>query len=206
MRKKTFLLFEILVALSLMGMLVSILFSFMVQSMRVEKKMEMARKWILERQNLQIRIQDILTTLAPAETSPSLFTQKFPELEQESIIAIFDNGIDPDPLFSGTVIGRIYLDEHKNLCLAYWPYPITEQNNPWRKEILARDITDFSLSFLKSSNEVQKSHHLWEHSWPKKNTQTPAIVRLILKQNDATLQFAFRLVNAHTIPTWIRST
>lgn len=204
MRKKNVLLFEILVALSLMGTLVSILFSFMVQSLRVEKKMELSRKWILARQNLQIRIQDILTTLTPA-ASPALYTHKFPELEQESMIAIFDNGIDPDPLFSGTVIGRIYLDENKNLCFAYWPYPTTEHSKAWRKEILAQNITDFSLSFLKSSNEVHKSHTLWEHSWPKKNNQLPAIVRLILKQNDATLQFAFRLVNAHTIPTWIQS-
>ncbi|HSX13389.1 MAG TPA: type II secretion system protein [Chlamydiales bacterium] len=205
-RKATFLLFEILVALSLMGILLSILFSFMVQNMRVDKKMENARKSIIERQNLQIRFQDILTTLAPVENSPSIYTQKLPKCETESLITIFDNGIDPDPLFSGVVIGRIYLDEHKNLCLAYWPYHIHEQNRHWRKETLLTDISDFSFTFLRSSSDARKSLNLWENSWPENNTQAPSIVRLILKQNNGTVQFAFRLVHTHTIPTWIRST
>ncbi len=204
-RKATFLLFEVLVALSLMGILISILFSFMVQSMRVDKKMEMARKSILERQNIQIRLQDILTTLVPTDQVPSIYTEKFINFEKESLIAIFDNGIDPDPAFSGTVIGRIYLDANKNLCLAYWPYQPKEQNCPWRNEVLASNISDFSFTFLKANSDASLKI-LWENSWSKKNKQSPSIVRLILKQDHDTIQFAFRLVNAHTIPTWVKTT
>lgn len=204
-RKAPFLLFEILVALSLMGMVLSILFSFMVQSMRVDKKMEKARESILERQALQIRLSDILTTLSFQFDSPSLYTQKFPKEEKESLVTIFDNGVDPDPAFSGTVIGRIYLDENKHLCLAYWPFQGEEHNRPWRKEVLISNVSDFSFSFLRSSSDAQKSQTLWENCWPKKNSLAPSIVRLILKQKDGTLQFAFRLVHAHSIPTWIRS-
>lgn len=173
--------------------------------MRVDKKMEKARSSILERQNLQIRISDILTTLTFHCDSPSLYTQKFPKQDKDSLIAIFDNGVDPDPAFSGPVVGRIYLDENKNLCLAYWPFQTTDQNRPWRKEVLLSNISDFSFSFLRASCDAQKSHTLWENCWPKENILAPSIVRLILKQNNGTLQFAFRLVHAHSIPTWVKS-
>lgn len=166
--KKTFLLFEILIALSLMATLISILFSFMVQSMKVEKKMETARKAILERQNLQIRFQDLLTTLAPSVEAPPLYTQKFPAQEKESLIAVFDNGIDPDPLFSGMVMGRIYVDENHDLCLAYWPYQAEEVSRPWRKEVLLSNVSDFSLSFLRPNSTLGKIQAIWEPTWPKK--------------------------------------
>lgn len=199
-RKKPFLLFEILVALSLMATLVSVLFSFMVQSMSVEEKIERARKCILERQSLQIRFQDLLTTLAPHSGGPPLYTIPFSSKEPMSLIATFDNGIDPDPSFSGIVTARIYVDENKNLCLVYWPLDYAQGNRSWRKEILLSNVTDFSFNFLKL--DPKKNSVIWDSSWAKSNLQPPSLIRMSCKQNDEILQFAFHLGYSHPIPTW----
>lgn len=136
--KRTFLLLEILVALSLMAILLSLLLSFMVQSVKVEARIEKARKVLIQRQNLQIRLQDIFTSLSPGSSGRFLYTQKFPKEEFVSLVASFDNGIDVDPAFSGDVIGRIYVDENKDLCFACFPgekqNPGTNRKDrPWRK-------------------------------------------------------------------------
>jgi len=204
--KKTFLLFEILIALSLMGMLISLLFSFLVQTMRVEKKMQLARSTILERQTVQVRLQDLLISLSPDSLRPTLYTKRFPEEEKESLVALFDNGIDPEPLFSGKVIGRIYLDKNHDLCLVYWPYnPM--KNRPWRKEILCSNIEDVSFQFLETNEKMDpkdtgQAKSLWQQSLPKDMNRVPSIVRMSLKQQNTTFQFAFHIPNAEPVATY----
>ena len=206
-KKHPFLLLEILVALSLMTMLLSVLFSFLVQSLRVENRMGKARGLILERQNLQVRMQDILTSLRVTGCGSALYTQKFPKEEGYSLVTLFDNGIDPEPPFSGAVIGRIYIDEDHNLALSYWPSNSDEKERRWRKETLFSNVSEMQLLFL---NPDEKEHFihtdrpkvLWDRSWSKGKTAPPSMVRMMLKQNDEIFEFAFRLANSHPIPTY----
>ena len=207
LQKRTFLLLEILVALSLMATLLSVLFSFLVQSMKVESKMDKARVALLERQSLQIRIQDVLTSLTSGGRAAPLYTQKFPKDEYSSLVALFDNGIDPEPTFSGAVIGRIYVDENHDLCLAYWPSESEEKEHIWRKETLFSNVSDLQFSFLNPDEKEHFQHTarpkvLWDRSWAKAKKEPPSMVRIVLKQNAATLEFAFRLPNSHPIPTY----
>lgn len=199
--KKPFFLFEILIALSLMTILLSLLFSFMVQSVRVEKKMEKARAVILERQHLQIRIQDLLTTLSPQEGLPPLYTQTFPKEKGMSLIAFFDYGIDPDPAFSGIVTGRIFIDEQNNLCLACWPRA-EDKEHLWRKEILLSNVSNVSLQFLTAIETPDAPKVAWSPSWPKEKKELPGMIRMSLQQGENFLQFAFRIPQAHPIPTY----
>lgn len=202
--KSPFLLFEILIALSLMGILISLLFSFMTQSLRVEKKMERARATVLERQNIQMRLQDVFTSLSIQKDS-AIYTQLFPREEKLSLVVTFDNGIDPDPAFSGIVLGRIYLDNEKNLCLAIWPLDPTK-NRPWRKEILASKVLDFSFQFQtenKGKGAGTQMQALWCVDWDQTQKNIPSMIRLTLKQDQSTLLFAFRLPNSHPIPTYL---
>ena len=206
-KKSPFLLLEILVALSLMTMLLSVLFSFLVQSLRVENKMEKARGLILERQNLQVRMQDILTSLRVTGKGAALYTQKFPKEERFSLVTLFDNGIDPEPPFSGAVIGRIYLDEKHNLVLSYWPIDSEEKERTWRKEILFSNVSEMQFFFLNPDEEkhfiyTDRPKVFWDRSWSKDKIAPPSMVRLMLKQNEKSFEFAFRLANSHPIPTY----
>lgn len=189
-----------------MAILASLLFSFMAQSVKAEKKMERARSAILERQNLQIRLQDLFSSVLLDPGEPPFYTKPFPKEKQQNLIVHFDNGIDPDPQFCGSVMGRIYLDENGDLALVYWPKG-DEKKRSWRKETLLSRVNDFSFQFLASHEMVgnqalKASPIVWDSAWSKEKRKVPSMIRLTLKQKESTLRYAFRLPFAQAIPTW----
>lgn len=191
-----------------MTILLTSLFSFLIQNLRIEQNLEKTRELILERQNLQIRVQDLLTSLNCSNSQLALYTQLFPDEKTESLIVLFDNGIDPDPAFSGILLGRIYLDKGQNLCLATWPID-SKTSRPWRNEILLSQVLDLSFQFLgERQNADPKIKPVtvrtgWHPNWPKERNDLPSLLRLTVIQKDASLQFAFRLPTATPIVTYL---
>ncbi len=196
-----------LIALSLMTLLLTLLFSFMAQNMKAGKQMEKARFAILERQNLQIRLQDLFTSLSRGHSRSPLYTQTFPKEEQESVVFLYDNGIDPDPLFSGVLIGRLYLDEQQNFCLSSWPVDDAEERH-WRKEILLSGVSRFAFQFLgeKKGNDPKikpvTAHVGWYPYWKQEKTDLPSFIRLTIHQREKPLLFAFRLPTFEPVVTY----
>lgn len=211
-RVNHFLLLELLIGLSLTALLLSCLFAFWVESVKVDTKLEKMRTEILQRAQLQTRLQDLFTSLVPGDPAGSFYTQEFPNESKESLIALFDNGIDPDPSFSGAILARIYLDEEQNLTLALWPKEDVK-NRAWRKEILLPHVTHIEWEFLGSKRGLttpQKTKaHLrsvnasleWRSNWPLPSGELPALIRLSI--NHPPLRFAFRLPAASATPTYI---
>jgi hypothetical protein len=194
----------VLITLSLTAILLTFLFSFFVQSAKIEKKLDTARLAISNRGHLQTRLQTILTSIDRGSMDPFFYTKQFEKEKNLSLIAIFDNGIDPDPQFSGSILARIYLDPEKNLCLATWPLT-KEKNRPWRKEILFPNVKDFEFEFLgeKSASEhgiKENSRPItaklaWKSNWAKTTHEVPGIIRLTLfeESSDKPLRYAFIL-------------
>ncbi len=216
LKKRPYLLFEILIGLSLTGILLTFLFSFFAESAKMEKKLETMRSEITARQNLQTRLQAVLTGIARESSTETPF---YTDREQgESLVAVFDNGIDPDPAFSGQIIGRIYLDEQANLSLATWPLERKEEKEnhpwPWRKEILLSNIEGFEFEFLsqkKEENRTKKektkpvnSKLEWRYSWPKSRSDIPSMIRLSVrkKRENEPLRFAFLIPSPEPIATY----
>lgn len=206
-------LFELLIGLCLTALLLSCLFSFWVGSVKVEAKLQNARTEVLARAALQTRLQSIFTTLVPGD---SFYTQEFPHEEQDSLIALFDNGIDPDPAFSGPILARIYIDEEQNLALALWPKEETKDRN-WRKEILLPHTPHIEWEFLGAKRGLttpQKKRASvrpinasleWRANWPEAAGELPALIRLCIEQkNSAPLRFAFRIPASSATPTYIQ--
>lgn len=135
---------------------------------------------------------------------PFFYTKQFEKETHPSLIAIFDNGIDPDPAFSGPIIGRIYLDRDKNLSLATWPLT-KDKNRPWRKEILFPHVSDFEFEFLgeqsaaehgtKENSRPITAKYAWKSTWPKAVHMVPGIIRLTLLEENSNkpLRYAFIL-------------
>ncbi len=186
-KKRAVILLEFLIALSLMAILLTFLFSFFVQSAKIEKKLDTTRMLVSKRSYLQIRLQSVLSSIDRSTLNPCFYTKMFEKEKKVSLIVQFDNGIDPEPAFSGTLIGRIYLDSEKNLNLATWPLT-QEKNPPWRNEILYSNIKDFEFEFLGSATDPEKNESMraitpnfaWRTRWPKSIGAIPGIVRLTL--------------------------
>lgn len=158
----------------------------MARSAVFETKIDSARNTLLERGYLQSRLQDLFFSVQRDRLHP-IYTQHFPDEKKTSLIAVFDNGIDPDPIFSGVVLGRIFLDEQRNLSLIIWPLEGNEKKHPWRKEILLSHIDDFRFELLDPSG----TELVWSDEWPKNRQGIPSMVRLFISQNGLSLPFAF---------------
>jgi type II secretory pathway pseudopilin PulG len=205
MKKKCFLLLEILISLSLLSILLTFLFHSMAQGIKMEERVEQARTILLARQRLQTRLQDLFLTVTP-EHLPPIYTLVFPDEKKASLVVYFDHGIDPNPTFSGPVLGRIYLDEESNLVLAIWPLEKEKRNRPWRKEILLRHVTHFQFEFLgqrQKKEDVAVGNDLaWYQQWPKKRLEIPSMIRLAITQNKTKLLFAFFLTTSEPFITY----
>jgi hypothetical protein len=205
------LLFEVLIALSLTAILLTFLFSFFAESAKLEKKIDAAREQISGRQRLQTRLQAIFSSLCSDGPSPFFYTRTFKQEPNPSLIAIYDNGIDPDPAFSGSVLGKLFLDG-ENLSLVNWPNePEQKMELPWRKEILLSGVERFEFEFLSPKKEEGPKEKIkpinpfweWRYRWPKKKGGIPPLVRLFVweKGQKEPLRFAFFIPCAEPIPS-----
>ncbi len=180
-KKRPFILFEILIGLSLLSVLLSILFSFFTSSAKLQLRLERAENDLLMRQHLQTRLQSILTSIIPPkslEGQVSLYTLQADKDLDPSLIVTFDNGIDPDPAFSGAILGRIFLKENQ-LCLAMWPSEKKKGEIPTvRREVLMEGVTSFTFRFL--ARNIDETIE-WKREWPKeKKGGIPSLILLEL--------------------------
>jgi len=165
--------------------------------------MEIARENVLQRQNFQVRLQDVFTSLVPTQNHPAIYTEMFPK-ENHSLIFTFDQGVDPNPAFGGTVLGKLYLDPQNNLCFALWSID-EKKDPPWRKEILMSHVKKLSFEFLGEKREEKQALNIglgWHAEWKKERNDLPAIIRMNIEQEGVSLQFAFQLPTSQPIATY----
>lgn len=173
--------------------LLTFLFSFFVESAKIEKKLDKARMCTNTRAHLQTRLQTVFTSVDRSASDPYFYTKMLGKEPHLSLIVLFDNGIDPEPAFSGNVLGKIYLDAQKNLCLCSWPLA-HEENRPWRNEILFPKIKDFEFEFLGENSppehgvkEVRRpvnANLTWRSHWPKSIHNMPSIIQLKIYEEE----------------------
>lgn len=165
----------------------------------MEQKCESTHAIVLARQRVQMRLQDLFMTLSIGGQNP-IYTARFPNETKESLIVEFDNGIDPDPRFCGSVVAKLYVDRQKNFCLALWPNGAdAEEGLVWRNEILTPKIKEVSFEFLgkrkKLASQSQNASFAWHPKWEKERApEIPSQIRLVIEENEGTpIQYAFCL-------------
>ena len=179
--KRAFTLLELLIAMSLSAILLTILFRFLVSNAHVERQIEKAQGFLLERQRLQERLESLLTNIEPQLLDhPSFYTDPISNNKTLSLIAVFNAGIDPDPAYSGPNTARLYLTKEGNFCLTQWP--LKEEGS--RTETLLANVRALEWEFL--GHPSDKNPHAvaitdnwsWLKTWPKNKGALPSIIRL----------------------------
>lgn len=171
-----FTLIESLIALSLTLILLSLLSFFYRQINLAYIEGENSQKELFKLRYVENRLSQILPRAVSATTSykdfyfftisdpGAIFLQGSPI----SLIFTYDNGADKNKLFSNHVLGRLFLDAQKRLCLVTWPSPVrwTENSSPPCKlEVLLEDIDALVFEFFVPP----------DHNWnPKFNGDDPA--------------------------------
>lgn len=184
-------------------MLLLLLFRFTIFNVNIESKIERASHYLLQKQKMQTKLESIFTNIEPPTHEPSFYTQKFPDDPLiQSLIVQFRTEIDPDPLFSGVNLGRIYLNEKSELCFTQWP--LTAEKH--RTEVLCKEIRHLEWEFLGPKREADPHFKpvtkqlSYLSIWPKDQKSYPQVIRLKLwqgvdkkKGNPPNMQFAFVL-------------
>lgn len=202
-KKRTAILFEILIGLGLISILLTCLFTFVIECAKCDVKLDAAREKIGQRIYLQTRLQSVLTSLT---SSDSFFTLKLEKEKDESLMIQFDNGIDPDPTFSGPICGKFHLDGDR-LMLTTWA---TEHEEKSREEILLSGVDRFEFEFLGKKNDSKEKMRTinaelaWRSRWAKTDLAIPSIIRLLVweKKEKEPVRFAFLLPSSEPFITY----
>ena len=182
-------------------MLIAVLLQFFAASVRVDRKIDLARQRLYHYENLSIRLHSLLGGIVlrselPDSPESSLYTL---QEEKQSLTAIFDNGIDPDPIFSGPIRAKLFLDA-QDLYLDLSPLEKMDPV-PHRKELLFSGVTAIAFQFLAKKNSQDLDPQAapignafeWRTNWPKNRWDIPSLIRFTLTTKEGSKGFAFFL-------------
>jgi hypothetical protein len=200
--KRPLILLEIVIALGLCSILLTVLFRFIVATAAFDRNIEATRSALYARQHLHMRLTSCLTSIVPRASLPTPRDPSLHTPKEGQLTLIFDNGIDPDPHFSGPIIAEFLLDSDKNLSLLLFPLDRTD-HSPCRKEILMKQVDRLHIQFLDKCNTVPIRPALeWRTNWPNTRWDTPSLIRITLEHQGKTTAFSFALPIADPIPTY----
>lgn len=139
---------------------------------RNEVKIDQASAAVHKRAHTYQRLQHVFHNVEQE------FEVKEDSKNKVHIYTIFDNGVDPDPVFSKLVKGDLFLNDNEQLCLK-----ISAMNKQVaRNEILANGVKKCSFQFLSKQRD-------WKTLWDV-NEGIPKMIRLTIV-TDQNWQCAF---------------
>ncbi len=136
-KKRAFTLTEILISLGLFSIILATLFSSFRSASLLQFKGEKGRALSLTRSHLQQRLNQVFFY-----SDKSSFKEEEDESTGMKILSFsFDNHIDPDPLYSSMIKGKLYIDRKDQLILETAPLTPSEEK---REEILCRGVSSWN--------------------------------------------------------------
>ncbi len=196
---------ELSIAFSLIATIVFFLLLGLRNFLLVEKKIEQTREEVHQNLHLQIRLDHLFSQLIPssfiANVSSPLYTTRFPKEMAISLVCVFDNGLDPDPKFSGPVLGRIFSTKEQELHLIIWPLE-KDGSIPsvWREEKLLSHADKASFAFFTKEEKGAESDWTWVSEWSEEKNELPVMIRFSFQNGGKKTLFAFFPPNASPIP------
>lgn len=200
-------LLELVVALTLAALLLSVVFRFFISHSRFSLKLEQAQQELRSRQRVTERLDTVFCTCHGSAATGFYTTDPSPT-EPGALVVQFDAGVDPDPFFSGLNIAKIFLHPDGDLCLMQR----SMQEEKYRTEVLLDEVRGLEWEFLGHQQENDRDTRrivgtwAWLPRWPKHWHSAPSVIRLHLwrgidkkKGRGPNLQIAFILPHQEVI-------
>lgn len=205
-RKSEMTLIEVLIALFITSLLLSLLMYFYRDLDKFNQASENLQREAFKISYIENRLADILPkAISPRDSKGDFYF--FTSLNANgllvngflSLVFTFDNGVILDKPFSNHVLGRLYVDGDQQLWLAIWPSPkrwdqTTPQHIPIKKELLLDHVEKIHFEFfvapernrsriITSPNMNHKRVEIypkdcWLQEWKYEYQQLPAIVKI----------------------------
>lgn len=202
-KKRYVTLLEMLIAMSLVSVLLVFLFGFYREMDLMQSHLAVVQKENFKLLYVQKRLSNVIMEAGAIDKiigkrRSLLYTP------QTDLVLIYDNHVNRLPYFSNYVLGRLYVDKDKNLCLSSWPSPemwkeegFMIERSPINKEVLLRNVEKLSFEFFVppifndlvvdpeevGTDKKQKIPKAggWLDEWSLEYDQLPAMVKVILK-------------------------
>lgn len=152
-RKRPLTLLEVVIALSLLSLLLTTLFSVYATLQRADLSLQEIHNQQLKSRSLEIQLKNALVCSLPVEKEKTyFFTEDL--FGHPSLIFSYDRGPQTDPFLSGVVLGRLYLSQNQELVLTTWPDPCRKEACGYCfEEILAEGVESLQFLFYAPPNK-----------------------------------------------------
>ncbi len=170
-RRLGFSLLEILISISIAAILFGVLFSKVREFAFLRKECKSLEAECLERQAVQIRLQEVFSSLASSESAGSFYTQS------SSIHFQIEKTLDIDPSFIGKMQCSLS-QEGEQL-----QFKMVGKAGQSRSEVLATKIKGLSLRFFSAKEKT------WAENWSKSSLDFPAFLSLICKTSRGDIEY-----------------
>lgn len=179
-RRKSFTLIEVVIAMLLMGMLLTFSFQVLKNIALTQNKLALDKEKILERAYFNERFSLVFSHLTPED--------KFKATEiagHKGLLFSYDEGLDSDPAYNGDVFGFLYQDKDY-LIFQTWPRKEFDKGQR-RKEFFFKNGSDFSWQLYDPESRS------WIEHWDKK--KLPALIKIKIKQEKELVEYGFIVPN-----------
>ncbi|MBF5060031.1 hypothetical protein NEPTK9_001557 [Candidatus Neptunochlamydia vexilliferae] len=162
---------EVLVGFALTALVLGVLFSALYSGTVLKNRLEKSEQAVMARVELQQRLDQVFATL-----DGTLYMEN----EPPTLHIAYQNGADPNPMFSGRVEGTIELEKER-LILKLPGNPVP------KKEVLRKGVSAISYHFLTPANIGMEEVEVWE----KSTNYLPHYVKLTLTASGEEESYAF---------------
>ena len=184
-RKSALTLLEVMIALSLTGMLLFILFGLFKNMFIQSKGIQTTKEGVLYRSFTQQRLSQALAKVKEdeAEKKPILYQEGY-EGCPSALFIHYDNGVDSSHAFSHEVQEVFYLNNKGCFCS-----DLIGANQTSRKDVFLQNVQSITWQFF-NYETLQ-----WQESWPKELNALPTMIKLSILEKSETNphEFAFFL-------------
>jgi len=209
-------LLEVLIAITLTSALLMTLLGYYSYVQHLSRQINKAREEGFQERYAQYRLSQILLKVNKIEhKKDNFFTIDEGNyfVIGQSLVFFYDRGVDIDPLYSGVVPARLFLDRNNRLCLAVWPSPksLSGEEIPFPKEeVLLGNVQRLKFLFYHPP-DVEKKDYVgaekpvttgeeklepekgWNETWDKNWSHLPAIVKIIITTESGDKTYVFQL-------------
>jgi hypothetical protein len=207
-RKCHMTLVEVLVAMSILSILLTVIFGFFRELSKLDEFTHHQQTKTFQRRYLEFRLSYLFSRLINEKDSQKkfFFFLDHPDPSAEvsefnSLVFTYNNGVRLDPAFSGDLLARLYVNKNNQLCLVSWPSVSADDPPPYgdmQKEILLDNVAgirfDFFAALPKNSSTPPSINGpikgSWQEEWSLAYKQMPSLLKttLMLKEQKKTLQ------------------
>lgn len=175
-RNYSFTLMELMIGLSILSLILVMIFSTLYQETVLNRRIEKIERETMSTIEIQQRLDKVFANVIPMDStskSRSIYSSE----DRKSVFVFFDNGIDPDPIYSGVVKGSVGLD---GTDLVLGIYENDKEEKPSRLTKLRDNVKSIQFEFLFSCPSGFATIPIWD----KAINFSPLYIKMILNQNE----------------------